>query len=86
MCINVYSRDDEESNAILSPYHAFQAKYPVATAEAPRAARRRAGCAEDEAARDDVCIERLSDAFARALNIVAERGGYGTHTSQYTLS
>ena len=82
----VYSRGEEESNAILSPYHALQTKYEVATAEAPRTARRRAGRVEDEAARDDVCKERLNDAFARVLNIVAERGGYGTHTSQYTLS
>ena len=64
------------SNAILWPYQAFQTKYDVATAEAPRTARRRAGRAE-AAGREAVCSERLSDAVARVRNmsVAGRRGG-----------
>ena len=50
-------------------------KYEVATAEAPRTARRRAGFA-DAAERDEVCIERRKDALAIVLSMVV--GGRAT--------
>ena len=51
-------------------------KYEVATAEAPRTARRRAGFA-DAAERDEVCIERRKDALAIVLSMVVGEGNEG---------
>ena len=51
-------------------------KYEVATAEAPRTARRRAGFA-DAAERDEVCIERRKDALAIVLSMVVGEDNEG---------
>lgn len=81
--------EDGASNAILSPFHELQTKYEAATAEAPRAARNRAGRA-GAAARVEVCSVRRNEALASVLNIVGlaedEEEELGQRKAQRTQS